>query len=265
MRTGLVMSEKAARGVVDNVSPCQITVLCKDGNPPCFAPIKNKVDKNQNERWAHGSRGGVIHLNRNADVISSLTDIYKNEEVKNFNALTHKTFKKLVDDKQTLSGVNPLYAENRRYQINCGRCCDAYELRRRGIDVTAMGTVGFSNLDKQKDYMQYIQNDGGGGWISMYTQTTPIHFGNSFSVIKNTMTKWGIGARAKIFIQWKEGGGHFFIAEQTKEGTIFINPQQGNIYLEKQLCPRVKKSKYNAFTRIDLTEYKYNVLNSVKS
>lgn len=44
---------------------------------------------------------------------------------------------------QMLDGVNPDYAEKDfKHRNNCGRCCDAYEIRSRGYVAIASGTVG---------------------------------------------------------------------------------------------------------------------------
>jgi hypothetical protein len=50
---------------------------------------------------------------------------------------------------QCLKEVNPYYKQGHSYQVNCGLCCSAFELRNRGFDVVAKGSKanGTTKLD----------------------------------------------------------------------------------------------------------------------
>ena len=69
IRAGLIRED--ARQIVDGMTDAQVKALCKDGNPPSFEPTKKATRADPNaaeEKWAHGSRGGTVHIDRNADL-----------------------------------------------------------------------------------------------------------------------------------------------------------------------------------------------------
>lgn len=41
------------------------------------------------------------------------------------------------------------------------------------------------------------------------------------------MQSFGDGARAEVYVHWKKGGAHVFVAEQVGDTTVFIDPQTG--------------------------------------
>lgn len=50
-----------------------------------------------------------------------------------------------------------------------------------------------------------------------------------FRKVVTQMRSWGVGARAIVRVQWINGGGHVFIAENRPEGIKFIDPQPGRL------------------------------------
>lgn len=69
IRAGLLRED--ARQIVDGMTDAQVTALCKDGNPPAFEPTKQATRADPHaadEKWAHGSRGGTVHIGRAATV-----------------------------------------------------------------------------------------------------------------------------------------------------------------------------------------------------
>lgn len=68
IRFGLVRDD--AREIVDGMTDAQVTALCRNGNPPTFEPTK----KGQEERWNHGSKGGVVHIARN-ETLGKIVDL----------------------------------------------------------------------------------------------------------------------------------------------------------------------------------------------
>lgn len=122
------------------------------------------------------------------------------------------------------SKANPHWLEGKEYQINCQRCVFAYEMRRRGYDVEALPNF-------EKDRLGY--RDDPQGWPKVMENMPLIPVGGSGTVketantIAFQMFTYGVGARAIIRVGWKAGGGHVFMAEQTRNGTIFVDPQTG--------------------------------------
>lgn len=67
IRNGLLRED--AREIVDGMTDAQVTALCPNGNPPAFEPTKRatKADPHAaDEKWRRGSRGGTVHIDRNA-------------------------------------------------------------------------------------------------------------------------------------------------------------------------------------------------------
>ena len=272
IRHGLIRSD--ARAIVDKLTDAQVTALCKDGNPPRFEPTKKATKKDPHaadEKFIRGKRGGVVHISRNATVEDLVRVTRVKAEIigkkkkdewtpqtdleKKTDALMQSIGAKHTDKPLSIDGVNPKYATHDfHYTNNCGRCCDAYEVRSRGYEVIAKGTSGNRRLSPVGDWMQYGNALGGGGWCEMYAgNNLGILFGNSKRKIEREMAKWGNGARAKVFVQWKGGGGHFFVTEQINGSTVFKCPQSGKTY-DDTVWNMVKNSRFNAFLRTDNLE-----------
>ena len=64
MRAGLIRGD--AGEVVAKMSDAQVSALCKGGRPPEFTPTKGTKKSPHPERWNHGSKGGVVHIARDA-------------------------------------------------------------------------------------------------------------------------------------------------------------------------------------------------------
>ena len=71
IRNGLIRED--AREVVDSMTDEQVEALCPNGNPPRFETAKRirggtrANPRYERERWIHGSRGGAVHVRRDAD------------------------------------------------------------------------------------------------------------------------------------------------------------------------------------------------------
>lgn len=118
-----------------------------------------------------------------------------------------------------IQNVNPNWSQSEEWQINCQRCVPAYEMRRRGYDVTARpkpSNVLVSDLCYHP--------------FAVWENPTIISAsGNGRQDIENQMAQWGDGARAQITVVWNDGeSGHTFIAEQENGRTRFIDPQTGS-------------------------------------
>lgn len=133
-----------------------------------------------------------------------------------------------------LAATNPNYSRGGiEWRANCQRCVGAYEMRRRGFDVTAKprptvnGRPDYAN-DKLPNRLDAA------GWPHMFedAELEPIA-GTTGNAIKNRisqrMREYGDGSRAIIRVHWKgrDAGGHVFMAEQVGDTTRFVDPQTG--------------------------------------
>lgn len=139
-----------------------------------------------------------------------------------------KNWRKVKEKPQdTLKKVNPKYNKNifaidkdaRKYNENCVNCVVAYEMRRRGYDVTA-GPVN-SKLKRNPEV----------AWVDPDIRNVER---DGIKELKDTLAKWGDGARAQVCVIWKgrENCGHTFVAEQRGKSIAFLDVQTGTEYNE---------------------------------
>lgn len=201
----------------------------------------------QRARWAVEDEQGSTKLdNETGELITIDSENYQDFKKKYQEALTKQEnngnkeadnpygFKAIKGEhtrEDDMKATNPKFStNNKKYTHNCQRCVSAYEARRRGFDVTAKPRI----LDGS-DTLPYMTNPR--GWPTVYknfnliscSSNTGLNTGKK--VIKQ-MEQWGDGARAIVRVQWKDGGGHVFIAEQVNGKTIFIDPQSNNPNVE---------------------------------
>ena len=67
---------------------------------------------------------------------------------------------------QDLTATNPRYSEGLEWQINCQRCVGAYEMRRRGYDVTAKPRPMLNGVPDPTDELP--NRNAQGGWPKMF-------------------------------------------------------------------------------------------------
>lgn len=151
-------------------------------------------------------------------------------------------FKKITGDhtiEQDRAAVNPNYALGREWQINCQRCCPTYEMRRRGFDVQA--------LPFKEDKRLYchapdgtLQNNifKGATWENIGATRTDKVFSNVLGKLK----EWGPGARGEVYVQWKRGSAHVFMAENDGGSLKIFCPQSNRTYNLRDF-ERIKPSK----------------------
>lgn len=161
--------------------------------------------------------------------------------------------------KQALAGTNPhFHSRKGDYQNNCQRCVQVYEMRRRGMDVSAA------------PYPAKRSNIVWG--IECFTKSGTI--GEADRIFKKNMTKKGleaalnkapINSRHVIYVQKLNGDAHVFIAEKRKDGVLFVDPQSGEMNCIQHLTG-VTKMGFGIF-RIDnrpLTSNQSAILDTIE-
>lgn len=121
-----------------------------------------------------------------------------------------------------MRGANPRFSDGLEWQNNCQRCVVAYEMRRRGYNVTAQpAEIDESGLPLR----DYIATH----WDEVFEgKLIPCPNGNGSEDVEYLMRKWGKGARAIVKVSWDEINGHVFIAEMTRNGVQYIDPQSAS-------------------------------------
>lgn len=125
-----------------------------------------------------------------------------------------------MEIKQAVVGANPNYSTGREYKINCQRCVQTCELRRRGYDVIAKPKLTGTNsiVWGSECFTQPGQQ--------AYQQFT---FHQTEAAIKRELAAAPDGARYTIYVQWKGrgSGAHVFIAEKYNGVIHYVDPQPG--------------------------------------
>lgn len=152
-----------------------------------------------------------------------------------------RSWKKIEGSVDSLRAVNPKYSSgNEAYTKNCTNCISAYEMRKRGYNVTARPATKNHYLSKHPEE----------AWIGADVQKTT---GTGLEDIMNASESWPDGARAEIAVTWRGGNrGHVFVAEKVNGGIRFYDVQSGERVSSKQFS-FVEENK-TTFWRIDNLE-----------
>jgi hypothetical protein len=152
---------------------------------------------------------------------------------------------------EDLAKANPNYKQGAEYRENCQRCVPAYELRRRGYDVQAKPAQVTAN-GKISPHDPFNQNMRWFTGIFSNIQWKTCRTGAERKTIEDMMLSWGDGARAEIYVAWKTGGAHVFVAEQINGKTMYSDPQSGTVDFAYAFAQA--KSGSILFARIDLLQ-----------
>lgn len=135
-------------------------------------------------------------------------------------------FRRFLGDRsvyEALTGTNPNYEDGIEWQTNCQRCVVAYEMRRRGYNVTANPRELDAHGAIKTEPLTYQ-------WYKAFMASRvrcPI--GSGLDDVLRKMDEWGLSSRAIVQITWSATGtSHVFIAENLKNGVQFFDPQTGD-------------------------------------
>ena len=112
---------------------------------------------------------------------------------------------------ENLRTTNPNYNLGVAFQINCQKCVPTYEMRMRGYEVIARPTYDLATDGFAQEH-----------WSAAF-ENPKIERGFSDTGKENVierMKAFGSGARGEVYVEWKEGSSHVFIAEN-RNGEIF--------------------------------------------
>lgn len=123
---------------------------------------------------------------------------------------------------------NPNYSINVKspYHVNCQTCTVAHELRRRGFNITAKSkTAGWNKMQKDPNTRTY--------WMERFLNpdgSAPTYSRNTAQMRPGIFIERETAARGRyeIYVQWKGGGAHVFMAERNAAGFRIFDPQTGS-------------------------------------
>lgn len=143
--------------------------------------------------------------------------------------------------------TNPGYdSGDRNYRVNCVHVANAYELRRRGYDVTATplppefkgrGRSSWEALDR------WVTPGGGSRRLQHRTPRQ----------VEREVMSWPVGARGWITVGWKGrgAGGHIFNVERTEAGVHYVEAQSGKSDLDIAHYWRLARAGSVLLSRVD--------------
>ena len=128
-----------------------------------------------------------------------------------------KNWKTLKSKEITLQSVNPKYATGDiAYRANCPNCVSAYEMRKRGYDVTA----------KPAGKNHYLNRNPEAAWVDPDVRKAT---GSGKNDILKSFKEWPDDSRAEITVVWKDSNkGHVIVAEKVKGDVLLYDVQSGN-------------------------------------
>lgn len=122
-----------------------------------------------------------------------------------------------------ISGANPNYSTGGKpYHINCQRCVQAHELRRRGYDVIAKPKPSTGNTVTWGSECFIQPGQYQASWQAFTLSQTE-------AAVKRELAAAPEGARYAIYVKWKGrgAGAHVFIGEKSGGVVRYMDPQNG--------------------------------------
>ena len=114
------------------------------------------------------------------------------------------------------------------YWDNCQTCVVAYELRRRGYDVSALPNLNNATIDR-------LSRDTSLAWIDPNTGLKPEYIVSDKVTTPKRAYTWmkkeiKPGGRYTIEFDWKQGSGHIVHARKNNNGEVeMYDPQSGRV------------------------------------
>ena len=151
---------------------------------------------------------------------------------------------------EAVVATNPHHSFSyREYSENCQRCVVAYELNRRGYDVTALPTYRGDTLNR----VAYFNPSTGtfeGRWKGAFRNAKTENVGSAtpggvMSNIERRMRSYGDGSRAVVQVFYKSGGGHVFNVENQGGRVVYVEAQTGRMREAARTFGSVRTNQVN--------------------
>ena len=225
-------------GKVIPISQYEPGVTVPPFHPNCRGTTAPAIDpKYAGERAARNADGDVYYVPANMKYADWVQTFVNGGSKAGLTAATATAILDIVEQatgakkgtsmaiQDAVKGANPNYSRGSAYGVNCQRCVQAYEFRRRGYDVVAKPKPSTNNIifwgsecfiqpgAYQYSYQAYALN-----------QTE--------AAVKKALANAPDGSRFSIYIKWKRtygGSAHVFIAEKTGGVVHYLDPQTGNM------------------------------------
>lgn len=225
-------------GKVIPVSQYEPGVTVPPFHPNCRGTTAPAIDpKYAGERAARNADGDVYYVPANMKYADWVQTFVNGGSKAGLTAATATAILDIVEQatgakkgtsmaiQDAVKGANPNYSRGSAYGVNCQRCVQAYEFRRRGYDVVAKPKPSTNNIISWGSEC-FIQP---GAYQYSYQAYA---LNQTEAAVKKALANAPDGSRFSIYIKWKRtygGSAHVFIAEKTGGVVHYLDPQTGNM------------------------------------
>ena len=225
-------------GKVIPISQYEPGVTVPPFHPNCRGTTAPAIDpKYAGERAARNADGDVYYVPANMKYADWVQTFVNGGSKAGLTAATATAILDIVEQatgakkgtsmaiQDAVKGANPNYSRGSAYGVNCQRCVQAYEFRRRGYDVVAKPKPSPNNLISWGSEC-FIQP---GAYQYSYQAYA---LNQTEAAVKKALANAPDGSRFSIYIKWKRtygGSAHVFIAEKTGGVVHYLDPQTGNM------------------------------------
>lgn len=225
-------------GTVIPISQYEPGVTVPPFHPNCRGTTAPAIDpKYAGERAARNADGDVYYVPANMKYADWVQTFVNGGSKAGLTAATATAILDIVEQatgakkgtsmaiQDAVKGANPNYSRGSAYGVNCQRCVQAYEFRRRGYDVVAKPKPSTNNIISWGSEC-FIQP---GAYQYSYQAYS---LNQTEAAVKKALANAPDGSRFSIYIKWKRtygGSAHVFIAEKTGGVVHYLDPQTGNM------------------------------------
>ena len=225
-------------GKVIPISQYEPGVTVPPFHPNCRGTTAPAIDpKYAGERAARNADGDVYYVPANMKYADWVQTFVNGGSKAGLTAATATAILDIVEQatgakkgtsmaiQDAVKGANPNYSRGSAYGVNCQRCVQAYEFRRRGYDVAAKPKPSTNNIISWGSEC-FIQP---GAYQYSYQAYA---LNQTEAAVKKALANAPDGSRFSIYIKWKRtygGSAHVFIAEKTGGVVHYLDPQTGNM------------------------------------
>ena len=225
-------------GTVIPISQYEPGVTVPPFHPNCRGTTAPAIDpKYAGERAARNADGDVYYVPANMTYADWVQTFVNGGSKAGLTAATATAILDIVEQatgakkgtsmaiQDAVKGANPNYSRGSTYGVNCQRCVQAYEFRRRGYDVVAKPKPSTNNIISWGSEC-FIQP---GAYQYSYQAYA---LNQTEAAVKKALANAPDGSRFSIYIKWKRtygGSAHVFIAEKTGGVVHYLDPQTGNM------------------------------------
>ena len=225
-------------GKVIPISQYEPGVTVPPFHPNCRGTTAPAIDpKYAGERAARNADGDVYYVPANTKYADWVQTFVNGGSKAGLTAATATAILDIVEQatgakkgtsmaiQDAVKGANPNYSRGSAYGVNCQRCVQAYEFRRRGYDVVAKPKPSTNNIISWGSEC-FIQP---GAYQYSYQAYA---LNQTEAAVKKALANAPDGSRFSIYIKWKRtygGSAHVFIAEKTGGVVHYLDPQTGNM------------------------------------